>query len=161
MTKKYGESISFGIIANVSFIFSISNSSNSFFVFVVSSSFSSFILFILSISSFSITFSCLFITVFRFFISFGFSISYGFGIFVYAKIFFFDFEILLAESIYHYWKSCYQGFVREKDGNRSKIIDCNLVIFCYKEFEKFALCKPISQSEVIFIAFLSQSKADM
>ena len=46
-----------------------------------------------------------------------------------------------------------QGFGREKDGNRGKFIGSNLVIFYYKEFEKFALCKSISQSEVIFIVY--------
>ena len=44
-----------------------------------------------------------------------------------------------------------QGIGREKDGNRGKFISSNLVIFCYKEFEKFTLCKSISQSEVTFI----------
>ena len=42
-----------------------------------------------------------------------------------------------------------QGFEREKDGNRGKFIGSNLGISCYKESEKFALCKSISQSEVI------------
>ena len=46
-----------------------------------------------------------------------------------------------------------QGFGREKDGNRGKFIGSNLVILCYKEFEKFALCKSISQSEVIFVVY--------
>ena len=46
-----------------------------------------------------------------------------------------------------------QGFEREKDRNRGKFIGSNLVIFCYKEFEKFALCKSISQSEVISLAY--------
>ena len=46
-----------------------------------------------------------------------------------------------------------RGFGRENDGNRGKFIGSNLVIFCYKEFEKFALCKSISQSEVIFIVY--------
>ena len=46
-----------------------------------------------------------------------------------------------------------QGFGREKDVNRGKFIGYNLVIFCYKEFEIFALCKSISQSEVIFIVY--------
>ena len=46
-----------------------------------------------------------------------------------------------------------QGFRRVKDGNRGKFIGSNLVIFYYKEFEKFALCKSISQSEVIFIVY--------
>ena len=46
-----------------------------------------------------------------------------------------------------------QGFGREKDGNRGKFIGSNLVIFCYKEFEKFVLCKSVSQSEVIFIVY--------
>ena len=47
----------------------------------------------------------------------------------------------------------FQGFGREKDENRGKFIGYNLVIFCYKEFEIFALCKSISQSEVIFIVY--------
>ena len=71
--KKYGKSSSFGTMAIVSFVFSIPNSSNSFFV--VSSSFSYFISFILSISSFSVTFSCLFVS--RFSISFRFYILFG------------------------------------------------------------------------------------
>ena len=37
------------------------------------------------------------------------------------------------------------------DGNPGKFIGSNLVIFCYKEFEKFALCKSVSQSESNFI----------
>ena len=48
---------------------------------------------------------------------------------------------------------CHQRFGREKDGNRGKFIGSNLVIFCYEEFEKFALWKAISQSEVIFIVY--------
>ena len=47
----------------------------------------------------------------------------------------------------------YQGFGREKYGNRDKFIGPYVVIFCYKEFEKFALFKSISQSEVIFIVY--------
>ena len=47
----------------------------------------------------------------------------------------------------------YEGFGRERDGNRRKFIGSNLVVFFYKEFEKFTLCKSISQSEVIFIVF--------
>ena len=47
----------------------------------------------------------------------------------------------------------HQRFGREKDRNRGKFIGSNLVIFCYKEFEKFALWKAISQSEVIFIVY--------
>ena len=46
-----------------------------------------------------------------------------------------------------------QGFGREKDGNHGKFIGSNLVILCYKEFEKFALCKSISQSEVTFTVY--------
>ena len=45
------------------------------------------------------------------------------------------------------------GSEKEKNGNRGKLIGSNLVIFCYKEFEKFALCKSISQSEVLFIVY--------
>ena len=44
-------------------------------------------------------------------------------------------------------------FGREKDSNRGKFISSNLVIFSYKEFEKFALFISISQSEVIFIVY--------
>ena len=46
-----------------------------------------------------------------------------------------------------------QGFGREKDGHYDKFIGSNLVIFSYKEFEKFTLCKPVSQSEAIFIVY--------
>ena len=46
-----------------------------------------------------------------------------------------------------------QGFGRENDGNRSKFIVSNLVIFCYKEFEKYTLCKSFSQSEATFIVY--------
>ena len=46
-----------------------------------------------------------------------------------------------------------KGFGRVKDGNRSKFIGSNLVIFCYKEFEKFALCNSVSQSEATFIVY--------
>ena len=45
------------------------------------------------------------------------------------------------------------GIGREKDGNRGKFIGSNLVIFCYKEFEKFGLCKSVSQSEASFIVY--------
>ena len=47
----------------------------------------------------------------------------------------------------------FQGFGREKDENRGKFIGYNFVIFCYEEFEIFALCKSISQSEAIFIVY--------
>ena len=47
----------------------------------------------------------------------------------------------------------HQGFAREKDGNRGKSIGSNLVIFCYKEFEKFALCKFVSLSEATLIVY--------
>ena len=46
-----------------------------------------------------------------------------------------------------------QGFERDKDGNRGKFIGSDLVICCYKEFEKFALCKSVSQSEATFIVY--------
>ena len=46
-----------------------------------------------------------------------------------------------------------QGLGREKDGNHGKFIGSNIVIFCYKEFEKLELCKSISQSEVIFTVY--------
>ena len=44
-----------------------------------------------------------------------------------------------------------QGFGKEKDENCSKSMGSNLVIFCYKEFEKFTLCKSFSQSETTFV----------
>ena len=46
-----------------------------------------------------------------------------------------------------------QRFGRENDGNCGKFIGSNLVIFCYKEFEKFASCKSFSQSEAKFIVY--------
>ena len=52
-----------------------------------------------------------------------------------------------------------QGFGREKDGNCGKFIGSNLVIFCYKEFEKFALCESVSQLEVIFIVYSEPIKS--
>ena len=39
------------------------------------------------------------------------------------------------------------------DGNPGKFIGSNLVIFCYKEFEKFVLCKSVSDSEAAFIIY--------
>ena len=41
----------------------------------------------------------------------------------------------------------------EKDGNCGKFIGSNLVISCYKGFEKPALCKSVSQSEATFIVY--------
>ena len=52
-----------------------------------------------------------------------------------------------------------QGFGKEKDGDRSKFISSNVVIFCYKGFEKLALCKSLSQSEVIFIVYSEPIKS--
>ena len=46
-----------------------------------------------------------------------------------------------------------QGFGREKGDSHGKFIGSNLVIIYYKEFEKFLLCKSISQLEVIFIVY--------
>ena len=46
-----------------------------------------------------------------------------------------------------------EGFGREKDGNRGKLIGSDLVIFCYKEFQKFALYKSVSQLEATFIVY--------
>ena len=43
--------------------------------------------------------------------------------------------------------------------NRGKFIGSNLVIFCYKESEKFALCKSVSQSEATFIAYSEPIKS--
>ena len=34
-----------------------------------------------------------------------------------------------------------------------KFIGSNLVFFCYKEFEKFVLCKSVSQSETTYIVY--------
>ena len=50
--------------------------------------------------------------------------------------------------------SFHQEFGREKDGDRRmQIFKFNLVIFCYKEFEKLKLFKSLSQSEVIFVVY--------
>ena len=54
--------------------------------------------------------------------------------------------------------STYQGFGREKDGNRGKFIGSSLVIF-YKEFEKFAMFKSVRQSEATFIAYSEPSES--
>ena len=45
------------------------------------------------------------------------------------------------------------------DGNPGKFIGSNQVIFCYKEFEKFALCKSVSQSESNFIVYSEPIKS--
>ena len=46
---------------------------------------------------------------------------------------------------------------RDLEGRRmgiaAKFIGFDMVIICYKEFEKFALCKSVSQSETIFILY--------
>ena len=46
-----------------------------------------------------------------------------------------------------------QGSEVEKDENCSKFIVSNLVIYCYKEFENFALCESVSQLEATFIVY--------
>ena len=46
-----------------------------------------------------------------------------------------------------------QGFGREKDGNLCKFIVSNVVIFCFKEFERFELFKSVSQSIATFIVY--------
>ena len=46
-----------------------------------------------------------------------------------------------------------QGFGKDKAENHGKFIKSNLVIFCYKEFPKFALCKSVSQSEATFVVY--------
>ena len=50
---------------------------------------------------------------------------------------------------------------RELEDRRMRIAanssaNFNLATFCYKEFEKFALCKSISQMDVIFIVYYSE-----
>ena len=42
---------------------------------------------------------------------------------------------------------------RRRMGIAANIIGSNLVIFCYKKFEKFTLCKFVSQSEAMFIVY--------
>ena len=66
---------------------------------------------------------------------------------VYFLILFFLIETHLFPRVF------FQGFGREKDRNRDIFIGSNAAIFCYKEFEKFAPCKSISQSELIFIVY--------
>ena len=60
---------------------------------------------------------------------------------------------LLYQSQQKTTQQCQKGFEGEKDGNRGKFIGSSLVIFCYKEFEKFALYKSVSQSEDTFIIY--------
>ena len=48
-----------------------------------------------------------------------------------------------------------------KDGNYGRFIGSNIVIFCYEEFGKFALCKSVSQSEATFIVYSDSIEADM
>ena len=50
-------------------------------------------------------------------------------------------------------KSFLQKRGSEKDGNSSKFISFNLVIFFYKEFEIFAECKSFNQSKEKFILY--------
>ena len=64
-----------------------------------------------------------------------------------ANIFMGNFEL---KHIYPYIKA---GIWKGERWNRDKFIGSNLVIFCYKEFEKFALCKSNNQSKVIFIVY--------
>ena len=46
-----------------------------------------------------------------------------------------------------------QGFGREKDENRGEFKVSILVIFCCKEFEKFALWRNISQPKTAVIVY--------
>ena len=65
-------------------------------------------------------------------------------------------DLCFEDEIFWLWQSLinlYQGFGREEGGNRGKFIGSNIIIFCYKEFEKFALCKSASQSEATFIVY--------
>ena len=50
-----------------------------------------------------------------------------------------------------------QSFGKEKDGNRSKFIGSDLIIFCYEEFETFSLWKSFSQSKAPFMGYAEQS----
>ena len=73
--------------------------------------------------------------------------------------------ILLGVGILTFQNTCFakhelisvfridQVFGSEKNENRGKFIGFNLVIFCYKEFEKLGMCKSIRQSQVIFIVY--------
>ena len=52
-----------------------------------------------------------------------------------------------------------QGFGRGKDVNYRKFIGSNIVIFCYKEFKKLALCKSVSQLETTFNVYSEPVKS--
>ena len=39
------------------------------------------------------------------------------------------------------------------DGNCGKLKGSNLVISCYKEFERFELCKSVSPSKATFVVY--------
>ena len=45
-------------------------------------------------------------------------------------------------------------------GNLVKFIGSNLIIFCYKEFQKFARCKSVSQSKATFIVYFEPIKSE-
>ena len=47
------------------------------------------------------------------------------------------------------WLKIWMG----EGGNRSKFSGFSLAIFCHKEFEIFALCKSVTQSEATFIVY--------
>ena len=102
--KKYGKCISFGIISTALFIFSVSNSCNSFFV--VSSYFSSFLLFIFLFLVFLLIFSIsLSITVsmfFYFFWVFYFSWVWHFYICQKNRKFFFMIYISCDLEIFYF-----------------------------------------------------------
>ena len=46
-----------------------------------------------------------------------------------------------------------------KDVNYRKFIGSNIVIFCYKEFKKLALCKSVSQLETTFNVYSEPVKS--
>ena len=54
---------------------------------------------------------------------------------------------MIENTVFH------QRFGREKDENRGEFKGSILVIFCCKEFEKFALCRYISQSKTAVIVY--------
>ena len=57
------------------------------------------------------------------------------------------------ESSTHVLHALEQRSGREKYSNHGKFIGSSFIIFCFKEFEKYVLCKSISQSEVILIVY--------
>ena len=60
----------------------------------------------------------------------------------------------MAKSLFFFFENIFGHRASSSDleGRKMRIAaNCNLFIFCYKEFEKLTLCKSVGQSEVTLI----------